>query len=467
MILRNAVVAGTLVLYCFAFCPVWAQQPALSDPVPAASVSPPMFALPGNLDAKLLFPSAYPDRIILNLTENPETSVAVNWRTDLVSNRGEVEVALSNADPHFTKNVRSIKANTQYLKTKHLQEPEVEAHYHSALIDGLIPGQQYLYRVGQGAHWSEWFQFKMPDTARKGLSFLYLGDAQNDLKSMWSRVIREAYKSLPQADFVLHAGDLINRHDRDADWGEWFHGGSFIHATVPSMMTPGNHEFGKGVILSPQWRPQFNLPTNGPKGLEETCFQVNYPSLKVISLDGEQIDESDFFLEKQAQWLDSVLLHDPRPWTVITTHYPFYSTKPNRDNPRLMKHFKPILDKHKVDLVLQGHDHAYGRSGAPANRTSGGKEAEKFAGTVYVVSVAGPKMYDVSQDSWMVRRAGNTQLFQTITIQGEQLQYQAFTATGELYDAFILKKRGQKTNKLVNNIPTTPEKLGAPVLAPQ
>ena len=105
---------------------------------------------------------------------------------------------------------------------------------------------------------------------------------------------------------MLHAGDLINRYDRDLEWGEWFYAGNFIHATVPSVMTPGNHEYGPGVVLSPQWRRQFNLPVNGPKGLEETCYVVNYSNLKVISLDAEQIDESPLYLEKQKRWLDSV-----------------------------------------------------------------------------------------------------------------------------------------------------------------
>ena len=31
---------------------------------------------------KLIFPSPVPDRVIINLTENPSTSFAVNWRTD-------------------------------------------------------------------------------------------------------------------------------------------------------------------------------------------------------------------------------------------------------------------------------------------------------------------------------------------------------------------------------------------------
>jgi DNA repair exonuclease SbcCD nuclease subunit len=275
---------------------------------------------------------------------------------------------------------------------------------------------------------------------------------------MWSRVIREAYKTLPKVDFMLHAGDLINRHDRDVEWGEWFYAGNFIHAAVPSVMTPGNHEYGKGVILSPQWRPQFNLPLNGPKGLEETCYAVNYSNLKVISLDAEQIDESPHYLEKQKLWLDSVLTNDPRKWTAITFHYPVFSTKPNRDNENLRNHFKPLFDKHKVDIVLQGHDHAYGR-GIVSNVPTGKRVKDDSSGTVYVVSVSGPKMYDVSNDPWMQRKARNTQLFQIITIENNTLSYEAFTAHGELYDAFDLIKSARKINKLVNRIPATKERL--------
>ena len=61
---------------------------------------------------------------------------------------------------------------------------------------------------------------------------------------------------------------------------------------------------------------------------------------------------------------------------------------------------------------------------------------DKESGTVYVVSVSGPKMYDISNDPWMQRKARNTQLFQIISIQDDKLSYEAFTAHGELYDAF-------------------------------
>jgi hypothetical protein len=410
------------------------------------------------LSEKLLFPSKEPDRVILNVTENPETSVAINWRTDTTVLVGAVEWAKATAGPEFLNTVKRVAATREYLKAKHLEEPTVVAHYYSTKVEGLVPGHKYVYRAGSDGAWSEWYQIQMPDASKKKLSFIYFGDAQNDVKSMWSRVIREAYKTMPQVDFMLHAGDLINRHDRDLDWGEWFYAGNFIHATVPSVMTPGNHEYGKGVILSPQWRKQFNLPVNGPKGLEETCFVLNYTNLKVISLDAEQIDESPYYLEKQKLWLDSVLTNDPRKWTAITFHYPVFSTKPNRDNENLRNHFKPVFDKHKVDIILQGHDHAYGR-GSVSNVPSGKSLRDESAGTVYVVSVSGPKMYDVSNDPWMQRKARNTQLFQVISIEDNKLSYEAFTAHGELYDAFDLIKSPKKVNKLINRIPASSERL--------
>jgi acid phosphatase type 7 len=78
---------------------------------------------------------------------------------------------------------------------------------------------------------------------------------------------------------------------------------------------------------------------------------------------------------------------------------------------------------------------------------------------VYVVSVSGPKMYEVSDDPWMDRRGQNTQLFQLITIEGNLLKYNAFTATGELYDSFELKKGKNGINKLTEKTPAMAERL--------
>ncbi|MEQ8879155.1 MAG: fibronectin type III domain-containing protein, partial [Cyclobacteriaceae bacterium] len=143
-----------------------------------------------------LFPTPVPDRIIANLAEDPTTSIAVNWRTDTTIFNSTVEVAAATHGPEFIHNTRSIEAETEKLVHKPENDPEVAAHYHSALIDGLESGKKYVYRVGSKRGWSEWFQIKMPEPDKK-ISFIYFGDAQNDVKSMWSRVIRKAYGELP------------------------------------------------------------------------------------------------------------------------------------------------------------------------------------------------------------------------------------------------------------------------------
>jgi hypothetical protein len=39
------------------------------------------------------------------------------------------------------------------------------------------------------------------------------------------------------------------------------------------------------------------------------------------------------------------------------------------------------------------------------------------------------------------------------------LKYEAHTATGELYDAFTLRKRPGMPNELIEQIPDTPERI--------
>ncbi|MRI01215.1 metallophosphoesterase [Kriegella sp. EG-1] len=411
---------------------------------------------------KLIFPSKTPDRIISNLTEDPAHTIAVNWRTDQQVKKGIVEVALATDGPEFLlRDLRKVTANSQIFENQNRNEPLVKATYHSALVSNLEPNTTYVYRVGNGekdnGYWSEWFQITTAKTGGKEpFSFIYFGDAQNNVKSLWSRVIRNSYRQFPQVDFMLHAGDLINDRDANLEWGEWFHAGSFIHATVPSVMTPGNHEYRDGVLTT-LWRPSFTLPENGPsEALKETCFAIDYQDMKLISIDSEGFDESMDARTAQVKWLDSVLQSNTKKWTTITTHYPVYSTKEGRDNWELREAIKPLIDKYGVDLVLQGHDHTYAR-GFPENEGKG-LTVVKNAGTVYAVSVSGPKMYESQDQKWMVRRGEYTQLFQIITVSEDTISYGAYTPIGTLYDAFeIVKKNGKKT--LINKIPDSPTRL--------
>jgi 3',5'-cyclic AMP phosphodiesterase CpdA len=403
-------------------------------------------------------PTPLPDRIVLTWAGDPTTTQAVSWRTSTEVKKGLAEIAVAEAGPSFAKNGKSVEAVTQSLKTD-----INEAHFHTVEFTGLTPATRYAYRVGDGVNWSEWFQFSTASSAPEAFSFVYFGDAQNDIRSMWSRVIREAYRDAPKAKFLLHAGDLINRAESDAEWGEWFGAGHWLNAMVPSVAVPGNHEQAKlengERRLSHHWRPQFAFPTNGPKGLEESCYTLTYQNLRIIALD------SNRELAVQRDWLDKVLAENQSEWVVCTFHHPVYSTGKDRDNKELRETWKPVFDKYKVDLVLQGHDHTYGRTGldtplvTTGNVPVGVSRVDGKTGTAYVVSVSGPKMYDLQKQPVMRRTAEDTQLYQIISIDGPTLRYEARTAVGELYDAFTLKKTGRgMVNELIEQVPTTPER---------
>ena len=406
--------------------------------------------------------SHHPDHIVLNPTEDPSTGMSVTWRTDTTVATGIAEIAIATPAPKFWKTAQSYTAHTNVLDARNIITAGAVNHYHSVTFTGLLPDTTYAYRVGDGMYWSEWFHFRTAADHDKPFSFLYVGDAQNYILDLWARLIREGYRKAPDASFIVHAGDLVNNGHSEQEWHEWFSAGGFIHSMLPAIPTPGNHEMRPRNeeeaaldkrFLSVQWQPQFNLPLNGLSGLEETVYYVDYQNCRIISLNSNEDPE------RQAAWLEDVLKNNPQKWSVVTFHHPIFSASARRDNPELREAWKPIFDHYQVDLVLQGHDHSYARGHAlphSANMVDG-VNLRDYSGTVYVVSVSGGKMYNLRPKGWdefedvsQDRNAENTQLFQVISIDGDRLSYESYTATGALYDAFDLEKSSDgKPNKFI------------------
>lgn len=405
------------------------------------------------LSAQPNFPTKSPDRIVLNLTEDSSTSMAVTWRTDTTVHTSYCELQPASNSRINSKESKSFKAQTRTMEYSYESDPVVHANQHSYILTGLKPGSKYIYRVGNVGNWSDWFQFQTPSNVGNEFSFIYFGDFQDPqpvIKSDGSRVIRKAYQESPNSGFMLYAGDLIDDPDRDTEWQRWFDFGSFIFASTPQIMTPGNHEY-EGRTLDSHWNSQFTLPKNGPSELEGTCFFVDYEDLRLISInsvaDDELRDKSGVSLKSQEVWLDSILSNNPKKWTILTSHLPFYSTKETRDNPQIRKHFQPIIEKHGVDMVLTGHDHTYGRGTASDNPNI-------KPSIVYVVSVGGPKFYKVGGNKrWMQKSISDTQLYQVISIKDNVLSFKAYSASGKLLDELKLKKKKDGTNKLYELMP--------------
>ena len=416
-------------------------------------------------------PTKHPDHIVLNFSEDPSTTISVTWRTSKDVKVGYGEIAIADPNPAFISNANTIKAITTNFNLEGVvgvvdrKNPKkttfnnLNHNYHSVTFKNLDPNTMYGYRVGDGKIWSEWIQFRTAKKEGEPFSFLYVGDAQNYVLELWSRLIREGYKKAPDASFIIHAGDLINDAHDEHQWHEWFMAGGWIHRSLPSMSVPGNHEYNPQVQedidkrikrLSVQWNNQFTLPSNGVEGIEETNYFIDYQGVRFVALN------SNLMIKEQADWLDNVLKNNPNKWTIATYHHPIFSASRGRDNEELRNLWKPLFDKYKVDLALQGHDHTYtrGRVEPYEKNLLDGENVQDLTGTVYVVSVSGGKMYKVKpgwQDYGALRdKVGESkQLFQVISIDGDKLSYKSYTATGELFDAFDLVKNNNGSNSFV------------------
>ncbi len=389
-------------------------------------------------------PSRFPDRVILGFKGNPAISQAVNWRTDSTVLKAVAAIHEADPSPDFSKNARIVDAYTHQVDID-----GKKVHYHEVDFKDLKPETQYVYRVGDGTYWSEWFHFRTAADKNAPVSFLYFGDAQNDVRSLWSRAIRGAFTTLPKANLIIHAGDLINRANIDYEWGEWFEAGGWINGMVPSLSVPGNHEYYKDEnqksTVSKHWKPQFALPENGPEGLAETAYYIDYQGVRFVALNSQEAIYSADMLDRQAAWFEQVVKNNPNRWTVVVHHHPIYSTAKGRDNAKWREKMEPLYKRYHVDVVLQGHDHTYARGINMAL----GQSRKKPDGPIYVVSVSGPKMYQLGLENWMDRAASNTQLYQAITVEDNKLSFKAYTVNGDTYDAFHLLKDKKGKNTLV------------------
>lgn len=407
-----------------------------------------------------VFAQNNPEHIILTWKNDPESSQAITWRSEKPLDHPIVELYKSSSSPIES----SVKIPFSLDSSKVSLADQGTWYYYSANFESLNAGITYSYRVGDlNSEMSPWMDFKTPKE-KGGLRFLYLGDIQNEISNWGTRTIRAAYQHSPHSAFMLFAGDCVNDGHQNSQWEEWFDALGFIPTQMPIVPVTGNHEYDElpgsdEESLSAFWQSQFELPLNGPKGLEESVYYYDIQSTRIIILNSLMALQSEEDLSYQTEWLEKVLQENPQEWTIISYHHPLFSSRDGNHGqyPELRDAWQPKFEKYGVDLVLQGHDHMYGRS-SKLSKTLEIPTGQ--AGPVYIVSVAGPKMYGIKKgERWMERAAVNTQLFQEISIENNKLEFRAFTVEGELYDSFDLIKNPKGFNFFKEHInsESTPE----------
>ncbi|MCT4614040.1 MAG: metallophosphoesterase family protein [Marinifilaceae bacterium] len=385
--------------------------------------------------------SCEPSRIMISLCGNDENSRLVSWCSDSSNIQPLVEYFKIDK-----KDTLSIQAKPISVKT----QGGVTTSYHAKLTN-LEPESTYKYRVCNKFK-SDWFEFKTAKKDKK-FSFVYMGDIQDRIGGKTGEVFSRINKFTQNTDFWLFGGDLLER-PLNKYWDYWFECGKNIFNTKPMIACPGNHEYHKGLIkkIDKRWMSHFQFPKNGPENFKGRACYWNYKDAIFICLDTDGIQGIGSLLE-QKNWIDNVLEKSNKKWKIVVMHHPIYSISNCTISPFLRTFIKPVLEKHKVDLVLQGHNHGYSRVCK--------KDNNEINTPVYVISTCSRKNYLINIDQNAERTGSNLKLFQVIDIDKSKLTYKSYESNGELYDRFEITKTESKT--LVDNkIPSTPEKLEAP-----
>lgn len=383
--------------------------------------------------------AAVPERVLLTFGNDGELSRSVSWRCGEIAEKSFVELT-----DNSTAKTERFEAEGEVFESRN-----GKAAYYVARLNGLKKGHAYQYRVCTGGNFSKWYQFRLQNETDRECSFLYIGDLQDTIGGIANELLRKAFQKNPEAEFLVCGGDLTER-PTDAYWAETFRGLDSIGQAVPVLTATGNHDYLKGIVgkLERRFSLIHSYYLNSMVD-ENQVFSIRYKDVQLFCLDSNR--ELPYLLT-QRQWLEKQLKASDTKWKIVVLHHPLHSLHGNMNNLIQRCVFDSLIKKYRVDVVLQGHEHAYARM---TNRT----ENKTATTPVYTISHCSPKNYRIEFDDIFDRFGTGSRYYQKVRTTGDTLFITAVDAcTQVLFDSLFIVKSGKGT-LLTDGATGIPERL--------
>ena len=198
----------------------------------------------------------------VDLSEDPQTTQTIQWRTDATIRSGQVLFQKKRLFRQFLpKPLDRAKANMKVLETPNIINDPF-CHRFTVTLRDLEPDTTYVYSVEMGL---KIIGRSSPNSKRPQPA------PNRFLLSTWGMLkmvsivggaqAHTAFRERPDAAFYIMAGDLVNRGgDRD-DWDSLFENAKDIYDRRPLVPAIGNHEDQDPTL----YLREFDLPKNGPE----------------------------------------------------------------------------------------------------------------------------------------------------------------------------------------------------------
>lgn len=372
----------------------------------------------GNPEELAVEPLMTPGHVLLTFGDDNELSRNVSWQCDTVVKPSWLELA---CDSDTTQ----IEAQGEVFESR-----KGKAAYYVARLRQLKPGQRYSYRAVSGGDASPWYNFETRVTSRDKFSFLFVGDVQDTIGGIANRLLMEAWAHHPEVEFLVCGGDLTER-PANQYWVETFRDLDSIGQCLPILNVTGNHDYFKGAIRRLERRfPLVFSYFLDSKVDDNMVYTLKYADAQLFVLDSNR---EFFYLWTQRQWLEEQLRQSKAKWKILVLHHPLYSIKGSNNNKIQRWMFDDLVHQYGVDLVLQGHEHAYARM------IGGTCKNGALAAPIYTVSHCSPKNYRIWFDERFDKFGISSRYYQTVNIHGDTLEMAAYDSnTHSLYDSLMI-----------------------------
>ena len=182
-----------------------------------------------------------------------------------------------------------------------------------------------------------------------------------------------------------------------------------LRRTRPLWVALGNHD-----VLAGHGAEQLRY-----LGLPDLPYAKTLNGVQVLFLDANHPDLA------QAVWLEGKLSAPGPKLRIVVFHQPAYGCSEHGNTPEVDQYWVPILERHKVALVINGHEHMYERflsSNGVTYVVTGGGGAQVF-----------PRYFPCTDvppsQKWAV-----VNHFVGIEITGSTLTLSAVSITGQVFD---------------------------------
>ncbi|MFF3750857.1 fibronectin type III domain-containing protein [Streptomyces sp. NPDC002018] len=354
---------------------------------------------------------------------DPRTRMTVSWQVPFPVREPFLRVGLKPWELS-----RRIEAEVRPLHTPSLSSalPAVDQYYLHVALERLRPGTTYYYGVGHEGfdpadprRFSTLGTFRTAPAAAEPFVFTAFGDQGVSYDALANDQVILGQNPA----FHLHAGDLCYADSGgrgspsdvyDARvWDQFLAQTETVASRVPWMVTTGNHDM--EAWYSPDGyggqNARWTLPDNGldPVG-SPGVYTFTYGNVGVVALDANDVSHeiranTGHTDGAQTRWLDrrlGELRADPDlDFVVVFFHHcAFSTTSAHASDGGVREAWVPLFDKHRVDLVVNGHNHVYERTdalrgGAVGRRVDiGASVSSTRDGIVYVTAGgAGKALY--------------------------------------------------------------------------